>query len=42
MLARPGGKRFISASLTGHFLAASALVTTQILFSLVMLISGIG
>jgi DNA-binding NarL/FixJ family response regulator len=36
------GKRFISASLTGHFLAASTLVTTQNLFWLAVLISGIG
>ena len=36
------GKRFISASLTGHFLVASSLVTTQNLSWLAVLISGIG
>jgi DNA-binding NarL/FixJ family response regulator len=37
------GKRFISASLTGHFLVATAVSTTQttLLTSMVMLISGI-
>jgi DNA-binding NarL/FixJ family response regulator len=35
------GKRFLSASLTGHFLVASSLVTTQNLPWLVGLISGI-
>ena len=34
------GKRFISASLTGHFLVAGSLVTTQNLSWLVVLISG--
>ena len=36
------GKRFISATLAGHFLVASTLVTTQTLSSIVMLISGTG
>jgi DNA-binding NarL/FixJ family response regulator len=36
------GKRFVSASLTGHFLVADTLVTTQTVSFLVMLISGIG
>jgi DNA-binding NarL/FixJ family response regulator len=37
------GKRFISASLAGHFLVATAVSTTQttLLTSMVMLISGI-
>jgi len=35
------GKRFISASLTGHFLVAGSLVTTQNLSWFVVLISGI-
>ncbi len=36
------GKRFISASLTGHFLVATTVGTTQtLLASMVMLISGI-
>jgi DNA-binding NarL/FixJ family response regulator len=37
------GKRFISASLAGHFLVATALSTTQttLLNSMVMLVSGI-
>jgi DNA-binding NarL/FixJ family response regulator len=37
------GKRFISAALAGHFLAATTLGTTQtVLASMIMLISGIG
>jgi DNA-binding NarL/FixJ family response regulator len=37
------GKRFVSASLEGHFLVATAVSTTQttLLTSMVMLISGI-
>ena len=36
------GKRFISASLAGHFLVATTLGTTQTMLSwMVMLISGI-
>jgi len=35
------GKRFISASLAGHFLVAATLTTTQTLSWMVMLISGI-